>query len=197
MRVPMNSTAARSASVLLLAGALLCFAPPALADDEEIDPTLLGPYVGVGFGGAFENFGGHIQADDSIASNFVLGYRGSEFISIEFAFDFMESFDLTSSDDIELWTSTIDFRVHVPVGRVEPFLTYGAGVIGAEGSGAAPGRFDEVDFVVRGGGGVAFQVTNAISVYASAVYNFPVNTAAHFDHTTAMVGVLYKFYSEE
>ena len=31
----------------------------------------------------------------------------------------MESFDVSRADEIEMWTSTLNFRVHFPIGRID------------------------------------------------------------------------------
>ena len=136
----MNARVAALGLAILLAGA------PAIAEDEEefeIDPTIFGYYVAISGGGALEQFSGVNGFDDGFGGGASFGYRAGEYASIEVQAEFLENFDTRRgafSNEVDLWLTTINFRLHFPMGRFEPYLTYGGGAIGVDSTGAPAGR---------------------------------------------------------
>jgi hypothetical protein len=116
MRVPANLFV-----VVALAGSLL-FASPALAQDDEeeeypIDPTLTGVYLGASMGVAWDDFREAGEFSPSQLSSLIVGYRGSEYISLESEFEWLAGFQ-RKDEEIDGWMTSLGFRVHFPRWRV-------------------------------------------------------------------------------
>ena len=60
-------------------------------------------------------------------------------------------FRLGSFQDWQLWTLNLELGMHIPIGMVEPYFTFGAGA-------------DITGFNLRGGFGVDFYLSNAFSL---------------------------------
>jgi opacity protein-like surface antigen len=194
MRVPANLFV-----VVALAGSLL-FASPALAQDDEeeeypIDPTLTGVYLGASMGVAWDDFREAGEFSPSQLSSLIVGYRGSEYISLESEFEWLAGFQ-RKDEEIDGWMTSLGFRVHFPIGRLEPYLTYGAGILHVEGRGASLGRVNATDFAFLGGGGLAFQWTDRFSIFAEGMYTYPISGVQRFDHGSLRFGLLYKLSEE-
>jgi len=195
----------RAALVSLLVSSLL--ASPAVAQDDEeefVDPTLRGFYLATSIGAGFDNFkgaAGAVPFDSSVAWDATVGFRFNRFISLELEYDRKDTFDdeVAGSDRVDIWTTGLNFRVHVPMGRIEPYLTYGAGVLNAEssGSGAVVAPFDRTDAMFMVGGGVQYHLTNALSIYSDAGYVRPIGNARDYGNAEVGIGVMYKFISSD
>jgi opacity protein-like surface antigen len=170
----------------------------AAAQDEEfeIDPTLTGLYIGGSVGPAWDNFDLENDFGTAGVSSLILGYRGSEYISIESEFEWTpNSFD-SGGEDIDTWMASLGFRIHFPIGRIEPYLTYGGGILHVDGRGPQFGSIDKLDFAINGGAGVAYQWTERVSLFAESIYTWPISNVSGFDHVSLRFGLLYKFTDE-
>jgi len=199
------------ARALLLGFAIAVAASsPSLAqdDEEEIDPTLTGWYVGAGIGGSKDNFSDGITSSNAFAGDASFGFRASEWISVEMQTQFLENFHARaeqpgdSRSEVDIWTSTLNFKLHFPMeeSRIEPYMTYGVGVMDVETTGKRPTVLrprNNTDMVLKAGGGVAYQIDNALSVYAAGTYALPLGNIKQFDHLAFTAGFLYKFEDEE
>jgi len=194
--------AARAAVTCLM----LFVATPVVAqdDDEEypIDPTLTGPYLGASMGVAFDSFSSVAELEalgdfgPSQLSSLILGYRGGEYVSLEAEFEFLSGFR-SGQDEVDGWMTSLGFRIHVPLeSRIEPYLTYGAGVLHMEGLGATAGVIDATDFALNVGGGVAYQWTDRFSVFAEGLYVYPISGVDGFNQGSLRFGLLYKFIED-
>jgi opacity protein-like surface antigen len=191
---------ARAAFVVLVTSSL--FASAIHAEEEEefpVDPTLTGPYIGASMGVGWENFDSSIRGPGefgpSAVSSLILGYRGGQYVSLESEFELLSGFK-SGQEEIDGWMTSLGFRVHVPVGKVEPYLTYGGGVLHFEGRGATLGTIDETDFAMFGGGGIAYQWSDYLSLFAEGIYTWPISDLDGFDHGTLRFGLIYKFIEE-
>lgn len=192
----------RAALALALFGIALLVVPAtrAVAQEEvsEVDPTLTGYYVAVSVGGALEQFSGINDYDNGFGGDFSAGYRASEYLSVELQAQFFENFavERAPNNEIDVWLTTIDFKLHFPFGRIEPYLTYGGGVMGIDSTSNAPGgagRFQRADIVFKGGGGLAYQLTDSVSLYTVATYALPIGSARKYEHAAFTVGAVYKW----
>ena len=197
----------------LLLGFALVFAAssPSFAqddDEEEIDSTLTGWYIGAGAGGALENFSDGISSGNAYGGDISFGYRASRWVSFEMQTQFLENFDAKGSapgisdSEVDVWTSTLNFRLHFPIeeSQIEPYMTYGVGVMDVETTGSSPTALrprNNTDMVLKGGVGVAYQIDNALSVYTAGTYALPLGNIKQFDHAAITFGFLYKFEDED
>lgn len=180
---------------------MLVAGPVSAQDDDEypIDPTLVGIYVGGSLGASVDNFKDSGDFAPPLLTSLILGYRGSEYISLESEFEWL-GVGSTSSGDFEGWLASLGFRVHIPLGRIEPYLTYSGGVLNVRGSGGSSGsggRVDSTDFAITGGGGVAFQLDDNVSLFAEGLYTWPISGVQGYDYGSVRFGVLYKFSEDE
>ena len=185
-------------AVLLVIAASLLFAPSAWAQDDDaeypVDPTLPGLYIGSSIGSSWARFDPRGNFGPSLLTSYILGYRASEYISLETEFEWLNGW----TDDMRIkgWITSLGFRVHVPIGRIEPYLTYGGAILHVEGRRTTLGRVDASDFAMLGGGGLAYQLNDELSLFAEGVYTRPISGVKGFDHASLRLGLLYKFGEE-
>jgi opacity protein-like surface antigen len=198
------------ARALLLGFALVVAASsPSFAqdDEEEIDSTLTGWFVGGGVALTKDNFSDGITSSNGFGGDFTMGYRASEWLSLEIQTQFLENFHAQAEfvgqnrSEVDIWTSTLNFRLHFPMedSRIEPYMTYGVGVMDVETTGNSPTVLrprNNTDMVLKAGGGVAYQVDNAVSVYVAGTYALPLGNIKQFDHIAFTAGFIYKFEEE-
>lgn len=188
----------RARAIVLGIAFALALAPGARAEDdeeeEEIDPTLSGYYLGVTAGTAIEQFSNG-DYDTGQGAGAFAGYRAGEFTSVELQAEFLENFETNrgTNNEVDLWLATLNFRMHIAMGRLEPYITYGAGALGVDSTGGAAGRGKRADIVFKGGGGLAYHLSDALSVFGAATYALPLGSAKKYEHTSFVVGVQYKF----
>jgi len=184
---------------LVLATSLILFSGVAGAQEDEeygVDPTLTGPYVGGSLGATINNFDGPGDYSPPLLTSLILGYRGSEYISLESEFEWL-GVGPTAEGDFEGWFASLGFRVHFPIGRIEPYLTYGGGVLNVKNELSGAGRLDRTDFAMTGGGGLAFQFDDQISFFAEGVYTWPIGGVQGYDFGAVRFGLLYKFIDDD
>lgn len=198
----------------LLLGCALVFATGSQAigqdDDEPVDPTYAGWYFGGSATGAIENFSEGIRSTGGGGGGFTVGHRASEFLSFELEMSWLQDFTVKaqapgqSKSELDIWESTLNFRVHFPIedSQWEPYITYGVGMMDVEtrvsaSSPQALGGLNRSDLIVKGGGGVSYQVDNALSLFAGGTYVLPLGNIKEFDHAAFSVGFLYKFIDED
>lgn len=192
--MPVRATVTAAVLSLLLA------MPSFAQDDEEytVDPTLVGVYLGGSMAAGWDNFDPVGTLDDfgpSMVSSLILGYRGSEYISIESEFEWLSGFR-AGQDELDGWMTSLGFRVHFPIGQLEPYLTYGGAILHVEGLGSTLGTINDTDFAITGGAGLAYHWTDRFSVFAEGLYTWPVRGLAGFDYGSLRFGLLYKFAEE-
>lgn len=195
----------------LLLGVALVFVTGSQAmaqdEDEAVDATLTGWYVGGSATGAPENFSRGVDSTSGFGGGITVGHRASEFLSFELEMSWLDHFKAKpqaagqTKSDIDIWESTINFRMHFPIedSPIEPYITYGVGMMDIETRDNANqplGRINHSDLMIKGGAGVSYQVDNALSLFAAGTYVLPLGNIKEFDHAAFSVGFLYKFVDE-
>ena len=190
----MNERALALASWLALAMLALPCGAIAQDDDEGIDPTQSGYYVALSAGTALDQFSGG-DFDNGYGGGVLAGYRAGQYASVELEAQFLENFETRrgGNNEVDLWLATVNFRLHVPMGRFEPYLTYGVGALGAESTGAPAARMKRTDLAFKGGAGLAFFLSDDVSIFGAATYAVPLGSAKKFEHATFVVGAQYKW----
>ena len=187
----------RTRSIVAAVSAALLASAASAQDDEEypVDPTLPGIYVGGSLGAAIENFSDPGDFSPPLLTSLILGYRGSEYISLESEFEWLSGYR-AGDEEVDGWMTSLGFRVHFPIGQLEPYLTYGGAILHMEGIGATLGTIDSTDFAITGGAGLAYQWTDHFSVFAEGIYTWPIGGVEGFDNGSLRFGLLYKFAEE-
>ncbi|MEE3331751.1 MAG: porin family protein [Myxococcota bacterium] len=177
-------------------------------EDEAVDTTLTGWYVGGSATGAVENFSGGVDSTSGVGGGITVGHRASEFLSFELEMSWLDRFKAKPQapgqrkSKIAIRESSLNFRVHFPTedSQWEPYITYGVGIMDIETGDDANtplGRINHSDLMVKGGAGVSYQVDNALSLFAGGTYVLPLGNIKEFDHAAFSVGFLYKFIDED
>lgn len=159
-------------------------------DDFSSDvslPGLEGSAVPVALGGFDPSLGLHARA----------GYRALERVAGELHFEWLSGFDGQSvisgvplSATIETLAVSADVKLYPLLGRYQPFLILGLGVLGAE---ETTTNTDEWDFAARLGGGIDVYVTDHIAVNLDVSYVLPLDQLSGYEYVSLGWGLLYRF----
>lgn len=106
---------------------------------------------------------------------------------------------------VKVWTLTANVRAFLPIGRVHPFLSVGAGALSGQYSKTANVAFqngktltgrikgDDVVFASRFGGGVEFYLSDHVLVGLEASYVLPTGNLDFLDFVSGDLGLQYRF----
>ena len=148
------------------------------------------------------------SADNSFGVNGRAGYRCHPRFSVEVEVEWLDGFEADISDstlgkiatfDIEPWVFTVNTKGYLLTGRYQPFVLLGVGVMTADfevrdtqGLGLSD-SFDEIDFVMRFGGGIDLYATKHVVVSVEADYVLPFANLKDFDYLSIGLGFQYRF----
>ncbi len=201
---------ARVRFVLLLV-TLVVVAAAARAESAFARP---GGYAAAGIAGAFETFHGDLDPRGHDVSNaFIvggrLGSRWSRFASLDLAFDYtVNGFDLSndsaSSIEAETLLGFTNLRLYPLGGRIQPFVTGGAGFLWANldcrdlagapmDCGGAGFGDREVAFAGRFGGGLDFYLTKHIALSGELAYVMPTGDLRDMRFLTFGAQLMFRF----
>ena len=160
--------------------------------DEELSFSREGGYIGVGGSFALENFNVPGGQDDSGSLLFRAGYRGLPNIAVEFLGEVLPGFDGSDSldNDVNGFAVTINAKLLVPLGRVEPYLMAGIGFLDIDEDRR---RHRRDDFAFRSAAGFDFYLTPRWVLYGEAAYMLPTGDVKRFDYATFGGGILFRF----
>jgi opacity protein-like surface antigen len=193
-------------SLLTLAGAA-----PAAADDDSYDYVdRSGAYIGFS-----TILAGMVELDDELEDDVGIdvdsdltwglqaraGYRVHPLFGAEVNFEWLAELDVETEDigtlgELELWTLTADAKLFLPNWKNAQFFVHaGAGVLEAEftddrGFGISE---DELDFAARFGAGMDIYLTRNVTVTVGASYVFPTGDVKHLDYVSGNAGLQYRF----
>jgi len=188
-------------------------------DEEKEDPVFSesSTYVGLQYLYGFPNFRNTIGRDSTNGTLFGVGnkkggmgltarvgMRPIRYMSFEVVFDWVHDFDLTvkagglptdrtfdtymGSGNIKLFPFQGLFD-SLEIGRVQPFLEAGGGVIGASGTGIST----PLAFAGRLGGGLDVFVTDSLAITTEGFYVLPTSNLKGMRYVGASLGVTYHF----
>lgn len=148
-----------------------------------------GGYLGVGGTFALQDFDG--SYDDSGSIMFRAGYRGLPNVGVEFLGEVLPEFDDRDSrdDDVSAFAVTVNGKLLLPLGRAEPYLMAGIGILDID----EEGRSRRDDFAFRAAGGLDFYLTPYWAIYGEAAYLLPVGEVDDFPFATFGGGLLFRF----
>jgi len=197
---------------IALAAAILILAVPAWAqDDEDEDDGGGSGFDRTGFYGsvsatyAVENISGQkVQLGsektttdfrNAWGGNFRLGYRANPVLGVEFEWEGFKSFNDSSGTrvDIEGWVGTLNARANVPLGRIQPYLLFGAGMMQARTDGKGTNGQTNEAFTLRGGGGFDTYITDNIVFTSDVSYVLPLYQHEGIDYIAISFGLGYRF----
>ena len=198
--------------IIALGAASLILAMPAWAqDDDEEDEEGGGGFDRPGFYGsisamyAVENisdqkvrFGDEKTTtgfDDAWGGNFRLGYRVNEVLGVEFEWEGFQEFSDSKGTQVDIkgWLGTLNARAHIPLGRIQPFLLIGGGLMQTRTNGPNSSSLTEESAVIRGGGGVDAYITENIVFTTDVTYVVPFYDNRDIDYVSISFGLGYRF----
>ncbi len=173
-----------------------------------------GSYAAVGVGGAFETFHGDLDPRGHDVSNALLvggrlGTRWNRFASLDLAFDYtVNGFELSNDDASSIDAKTLlgftNLRLYPIGGRLQPFVTGGAGFLWANlacrdlggasmDCGGAGFDDNEVAFAGRFGGGLDFYLTKHLALSSEVAYVMPTGSLGDMRFLTFGAQVVLRF----
>jgi opacity protein-like surface antigen len=189
MRTRPVPLAARVVAAVSLAS-LLGAAPVAAEEEpEELAYSRPGGYVGLGGGYAVENFSGHGPYDDSGSILFRAGYRGLPNVAVDFLGEVLTEFESDRYRDVDGYAVTVNLRLLLPLGRLEPYGSVGLGVLSIDPDDANR----EDDFAFRSAVGLDLYLTPHWALFGEAAYMLPTGDVKDFDYATYGAGFLFRF----
>lgn len=181
----------------LAAGDALSADALALQDDEAAPAEPLeysrpGGYLGVGGAYALQNFSIPGGQDDAASIAFRGGYRGEPWLAVELLGEVLTTFEGTGplDNDVRGYAVTVNAKVLAPLGRVEPWLEAGVGLLDMDQDRRS---HRQEDFVFRSAVGLDLHVTPHWAVYGEAAYLLPTGDVERYDYATFGGGLLYRF----
>lgn len=192
----MRSTFGRFAALTgLLAG---LWATPARAADEFNRP---GPYVGLGGSYLVEGFQNESANGDfgnSLGFNARGGYRINDFFAAEAIYEYADDFGSHrfGNSDIQTNAFTVNGKLLLPLGRFQPYLMGGVGVLNADADGSVRATRFEADgtgFAGRFGSGVDLWATEHVSIFLDASYTIPIGEVSDLNMFSFGWGGRYNF----
>ena len=172
---------------------------------EEQPYTREGWYVSLNATYAVEYFSGHkvVQSDEKVSTghknswggNARLGYRFNPVASFELQWEGLEEFSEStgSGTKIDGWVGTGNLKASLPFDRLQPYAIFGAGMMQARTRGKSINSDTKESFVIRGGGGIDFYVTENIVASSDVTYVFPTEDNKNTDYLAISWGLTYRF----
>lgn len=155
-----------------------------------------GFYLGAAGTYALEDFDFQtVHVDDSWGLNLRSGYRANPWIAAEVEYEYLSQFDLHrgSSDwKVDGWAFTVNGRAIAPLGRVQPYVIGGLGVLSAKVSGAGHSQ-ENAGFAIRLGAGADIYLTRNLLGVLEGTYVVPTGKVDDFEYGSISWGVQYRF----
>lgn len=172
------------------------------AAEETSSPdefTRRGAFVGLGFSYQVPGFQGDfrdLDFGDSWGFNARGGYRFFDWLAVEGVADYADDFGASDGDQsFKLFSATGNAKLILPLGRFQPYLGAGIGLLWATAAGRSFFELDDVDvgFAGRVGGGLDLYVTPHVSLYVDNAWTMATPDAADLYYYSLGVGGRYNF----
>lgn len=159
--------------------------------DPEADFSRNGAWLGLGGGLALENFSLPGRYDDAVDIAFRAGYRGMPWLAVEMLGEVLTTFDGKDAPngDVDGFLVSLNARAIAPLGRVEPWLMAGLGVLDVDTDRSSR----QEDFAFRSAAGVDLYLNPSWVLYGEASYLLPTGDVDRFDYATFGAGILFRF----
>ncbi len=153
--------------------------------------TRRGLVVGVGGSTGFEFFDDDGASGEEVDFGLAAraGFRCTDRMSSELAYEWQEGFDVENSSNDPHWTLTSNAKLHLLTGRLQPFLLAGVGILHGE----VPGEKRRTDVAARIGGGVDFYLTEQVAFSLDASYVAPGGDVKQLDYLSVGWGLQLHF----
>lgn len=187
---------------------LVCFGGVTRASAQD-DFAREGVYVGVA--GTFATYtsaedelddaGVDADVDEALGLNARLGYRLHPNFAVEGEFEWLSEADIDVSPfgdiaTIESFVLTLNGKLYVLTGRVQPFLLAGVGYMQGEIEDSVAGvdvSQEEESFAARVGGGLDIYITPNIAANLGLSYVIPTDDLEDVDFLSFGWGLIYRF----
>lgn len=208
-----------------LAALLAALSAPSLAIGDDVDWDRTGPYVGAGAVGGqfltasdayanqfvalgletFDSVGNPDRNDDlehDISPGFDLyaGYRIHRFLAAELEFEMLPGVEFDVNEGTLVEADTFAFtgalRAILPLGRFEPYVLGGVGVMEAKLDDSQDLGVifkDGADLLARVGGGFDFHIARCVALRFSAEWMIPRGDLHELDYVSIGGGLQYRF----
>ena len=181
--------------------ALAATLPSALAQAAGPDYAATGPYLGIGVGFGFDNFDDGVLGfdhDPAYGFDFWVGYRVYRHVAVETQLEYLNGFKVDLQDlsvlKFQALTGIVNLKGYALTGRIQPFAVFGFGLgWGKVESNLVPVSEDELDIVVRLGGGLDYYLTEHIAIQTTAAYVFATGGLDGMDYVSLLLGAQYRF----
>jgi len=177
---------------------LLAIAAPAVAEDADYARS--GFYVGLAgtyalpmsvedeFNPALSAMGASGSADNSLGINARIGYRVIPYFAYEAQYEGVTGFDVkamgTTAYELRTNVATLNLKGYYPVGRFQPYLLLGLGMMFANGDDnvGLPVPSGYYGFASRFGLGLDFHITDKFLFTLEPSYVLPAGDTKNFDY---------------
>ena len=160
---------------------------------QEDDYGRSGPYLGLGMGLGWEQFGGSKPSnyENALGLEGWAGYRLSPYLAAEAQIEFLDRFNTPSVESHAL-TFTGNLKAYLMTGPVQPFAVVGLGFMNfkEEGHGV---EFSDTGSAIRFGGGVDFYDSPNLSLGATVSYVLALGAVDGLDYLSLVLGFQYRF----
>jgi len=161
-----------------------------------------GPYLGVGGSYMISGFQGAAKSGDfgdTLGFNARGGYRLNDYWALEGIYEYGDDFgarQVTPHAKIQTNSFTLNGKLLLPLGRFQPYLEGGVGVLNANAD--LPLRqtnwnVDGTNFAGRFGAGVDLYATENIALYLDSAYTIPIGDVNDLYHFSFGWGAKYVF----
>ena len=180
-------------------GLLLLVSAPVLAGPSET-PNFArsGPYLGLGFIYAFEQFdlkGARSQwgpVDDSLGVSGRAGYRLRPHFGAELSFEQYDGFELDRGAKLKSFLFTVNTKWYALTGRIQPYALVGFGLIDSNFN-TPSGSIGDTDAAGRFGAGIDVYLTNHVLVGFESSYVLPTTNQTDNAFLPVVANIQYKF----
>jgi len=162
-----------------------------------------------------------VEADPALGFDLYAGYRINRYVAIEAEFEMLPSHDFDYDTDtearpfdpgppvvvpeiiatsgtvaeVESMTGTVNAKLFLPLGRLQPFVLAGVGVIDVDQKDVSGRNVSESGTEVAGrfGGGADVYLTNHVVFHLSLEYVLPGSSLSQFDYISYGAGLQFRF----
>jgi opacity protein-like surface antigen len=139
-----------------------------------------------------------VEVDPSVGLTARAGVRVTPHIAIEAHYEWMDDFETSVAGneiaDTQTQTLTGDVKGYLATGRVQPYLTAGAGFMTAKSDDPRTNfQRTDTDFVARIGGGVEFYLNESVGLSVDTSYVLPAGDVRDLDYVSVGAGIFFRF----
>lgn len=139
-----------------------------------------------------------VEVDPSVGLTARAGVRVTPHIALEAHYEWIDNFETsvagTEIADTRTQALTGDVKGYLATGRVQPFLTLGAGFLTATSDDPVTNfRRTDTDFAARVGGGIDFYLNESVGLSLDTSYVVPTGDVQDLDYVSAGAGVFFRF----